>query len=454
MALLEEIKVPLLAVNDTTLTVVELAKQPGEKIKQGEVLLVFETSKTTYEVEAATEGFVQYLCSAGRDYAVNAVVARIFSEAAEALVTAPETSRPTAVAGVPGKKSAAALTGIPAPFPRTAEDQGMEEPEPYWEGKTLFSNEAGRLIEAYGLDEAVFRGKDLVTAMDVLRLVQTPHTPTGGTAGTAGVPTPTVAADLTKVILEKLTSGKKREIEYLSEIQHTGLTSTIHTHVEVENIFVPINRSLRYLKDSLLPVILYESSRLLVEYPQLNAYFTGDGVALYKAVSPGFAIDIDKGLKVVKVERAGEKTLREIETVILELSGNYLDDKLRLEDLTDITFTITDLGAEAVAFFQPLINRMSSAILGVSAVDAKLQRCTLSLTFDHRVTEGKLAARFLKDLKHRLESYRPDNVQYADISCFNCMKTLGEDLGRIGFMRCITPQGKDGYICQSCIKGF
>jgi pyruvate dehydrogenase E2 component (dihydrolipoamide acetyltransferase) len=216
-----------------------------------------------------------------------------------------------------------------------------------------------------------------------------------------------------------------------------------------------LNRSFQYLRDTLLPVIIYESSRLLTDYPLLNAYFTGDGTAIYKEVNPGFAIDIDKGLKVLKVAGAGQMTMATIEAEILRLSGDYLDDRVQVEQLSDITFTITDLSAEGVAFFQPLVNKMNSAILGVSAIDTKLQRCMLSLTFDHRVTEGKTVARFLNELKQRIESYRPSaGAKRPDIACFKCFKTLDEDLGGAGFVHCVTPEGKDGYICQSCLKGF
>ena len=83
MAVLQEIMVPLLAVNDTTLTVAELAFANGEKVAKGNVLMVFETSKTTFDVVAEVEGYVQYTCEAGQDYEVGVVVATIFSEAAE-----------------------------------------------------------------------------------------------------------------------------------------------------------------------------------------------------------------------------------------------------------------------------------------------------------------------------------------------------------------------------------
>ncbi|HET6253690.1 MAG TPA: 2-oxo acid dehydrogenase subunit E2 [Puia sp.] len=437
MALIQEILVPLLAVNDTTLTVVEISLASGSKVSKGDLIMVFETSKTTYDVEAQTDGYIQYLCEADRDYEVNAVVAKIFSEVGEAAV-APVIG-PAASAA---PRIAATVTASPSLNGHVA--------AAHWEGETIFSYEADALIVSSGIDKNVFRGRDFVSVADVRGLLK-PAAPKAPAVASA----PAASVDPGKAIVERLSSAKKREIEYLSDVQRTGLTSTINTYVEVEGIFTHLNPALKYLKDSLLPVIIYETSRLLADYPLLNAWSHGDGVAVYREVNPGFAIDIDKGLKVVKIAGAGAKSIGEIENDILQLSGSYLDDTLKLEDLTDITFTITDLSAEGVAFFRPLVNKMNSAILGVSAIDGKLQRVVLSLTFDHRVTEGKLAARFLKELKERLESYRPaDGAVHQDISCFKCYRTLREDLGGAGFMRCVTPEGKDGYICQACLKGF
>jgi len=444
MALLQEILVPLLAVNDTSLTVVEIVSPNGEKVKKGDLIMVFETSKTTYDVVAPEEGYIQYLCETDHDYEVNEVVARIYSEAAEA---ATALSRPVNSPAPHFAAPEAAVDFAPIAMPGSL---------PFWEGETLFSNEASRLIESSGLDRSAFAGKDFVSTADVAALLQPVRATTGQDhVRTTATTRPLLPVDPAKAIVERLSSGKRREIEYLEEVQSTGLTSTVNSFMETAGIFTHINPSLKYLKDSLLPVIIYEASRLLTDYHLLNAYFTGDAVALYKEVNTGFAIDIDKGLKVLKIPRSEQKSVGEIEQAILDLSGRYLDDTLQLEDLTDITFTITDLSAEGVAFFRPLINKMNSAILGVSAIDEKWQRCTLSLTFDHRVTEGKVAARFLRELKERLESYRPKlYTGFENITCFKCHKTLKEDLGDTGFARCITPEGKEGYICQSCLKGF
>ncbi|HEY4109848.1 2-oxo acid dehydrogenase subunit E2 [Puia sp.] len=467
MALLQEILVPLLAVNDTTLTVVELPCVAGAAVKKGEVILVLETSKTSYDVEAPVDGYIQYCCEAERDYAVNEVIARLYSEVSEASAPVPgrpRVAKPVVAPAINGQQYAPSAMTPPVQSRRAAATPA------HWGGETLFSYEAERLIEAAGLARETFAGRDLVTGADVQQYLNpvaapgarmaapTAATPTAAALTAAGTATSLKAVapvDPSKAIVQKLQSAKRREIEYLSDIQSTGLTSTLNTHIEMEGIFPQLNKGLGYLKDSLLPVIVYETARMLAGYPLLNAYFTGDAVAVYKEVNPGFAIDIDKGLKVLKLEGAGGKSLRDIEADILRLSGAYLDDTLTVEQLTDITFTITDLSAEGVAFFRPLINKMNSAILGVSAIDEKLQRCTFSLSFDHRVTEGKYVAGFLRELKERIESYRGDaGGFYTDISCFKCYKTLKEDLGGTGFVRCITPEGKEGYVCQSCLKGF
>jgi len=436
MALLQEIKVPLLAVNDTTLTVVAIHFVSGQKVKKGDLLMVFETSKTTYDVESEADGYVQYFCETGNDYEVNAVVAKIVEALPELELVKPVAVSPAAQNGQ--QRAVAAASD--------------------WNGDTVFSVEATKLIATAGADLSLFTGRDFVSCTDAEEILGISPRLAAKTNNPLPVVTKTkqaITPDNHKTTVERLSSGKKREIEYLSDIQSTGLTSTINTYVETGGIFINLNASLRYLKDSLLPLIVYETSRLLKKYPLLNAFFAGDKVAVYKEVNIGFAIDIDKGLKVLKLPATNEKDLQAIEESIMELSGKYLDDKLGITDLTEIGFTITDLSAENVAFFRPLINTLNSAILGVSSIDEKLNRCVLTITFDHRVTEGKQVAVFLNELKQRIESYRPDeSYKTKIISCFKCYTTLADDITDVGFAACIMPDGQAGYICQRCFKGF
>jgi pyruvate/2-oxoglutarate dehydrogenase complex dihydrolipoamide acyltransferase (E2) component len=331
MSLIKEIAVPLIAVNDTSLTVVELSFANGAQIKKGDTVMVFETSKTTYNVEADADGYIQYLCETGSDYEVGYIAAKIFSTAEE-IVIEPQT--------IPGKSN---KTVRPA----------IELTTPVWEGETLFSHKAAELMKERNISPAQFSGRDFVSEDDVKLLLgisvkpSVQHTPKVQQAAAVVKTVPPQL--LEKVIVEKLSSNKKREIQFLSEVQSSGLTSTIHTQVEAEGFFLHVNQSLQTLKNSLLPVIIYECARLLKKYPLLNSFFNGDTIAIYNDVHIGFAIDIDKGLKVVRIQDTDKKSIQQTEEAILELSGRYLDDKLSIEDLTDVTFTITDLSAESTA---------------------------------------------------------------------------------------------------------
>ena len=237
MPILQEIKVPLLAVNDTMLTVVELSFEPGSLVKKGDIIIVFESSKTTYDVVAEAEGYISYLCEVGEDYEVNEIIANIYS-AKEDLPPIPEVKKHKAVT--------------------VAAKERFEEAEAIWEGDTMFSPAAMALMKKNNIDSSAFKGRDFVNKTDVEEKLGIARK-TSNQASKVGKIWQLLPTDADKVIVEKLSSNKKREIEYLGNIQQTGLTSTINTIVETDGLFVHINQSLHYLKNSLLPVIIYET---------------------------------------------------------------------------------------------------------------------------------------------------------------------------------------------------
>ena len=383
-------------------------------------------------MEAEAEGYIEYACLVGCDYEVDTIVARIVSTIEEIKETV-EARSPVVQSGLQKNNQAT-----------------------NWNGQTLFSKVALELIKENGIDQQVFNGRDFVNNEDVLQYLgkDTRKNQSAVSPPPGGIKPLTLPAGENATI-KKLTSNKKREIEYLQSVQSVGLTSTINTFIETDGIFVHLNKAGTILKDSLLPVTVFETARLLNKYKELNAFYADGAIHYYENINVGFAIDIDRGLKVIKIPGAQLKSFPEVEEDIVSLSGKYLDDTLHYDDLAGVTFTITDLSSENVAFFRPLVNFMNSAILGISAIDEKLGRCIYTVTFDHRVTEGKLVARFLKELKDRLESYRSVHfTKQSLVKCFKCLKSLSDDLGDVGFAKCITPQGEEAYICQSCLKGF
>lgn len=435
MAVLQQIAVPLLAVNDTFLTVVEINSQQKAAVKKGDIVMVFETSKTTYEVIAETDGFIKYNCEQGNDYAVNDIVAEIYSNADEIKIEE--------------KK----VVEVAASKPATT---SVSKVEFNYTGTTLFSIAAQTLLAKNNINPDVFAGYEMVTAKDVElyinpslanKVAETSTQKTTAKKSNATLPDGATA--------QKLSSTKKREIEYLSAVQETGLTSTLAINISTNGLFGSVNKHLKYFKNSLLPLVIYETSRLLVKYPLMNGFFTDNQIYTYNEVNVGFAVDIDKGLKVVKIANTNEHSIAAIEEQILNLSNQYLEDKIPVENLTGISFTITDLSGEGISYFRPLVNMFNSAIIGISSIDEELQRFNTSITFDHRVTEGKYVAQFLNELKQRIESYAyNDDEANNHISCYKCFKTLKEDLAQVGLLPVITHQGKRAFICQSCFSGL
>ncbi|MEO8414543.1 MAG: 2-oxo acid dehydrogenase subunit E2 [Ginsengibacter sp.] len=429
MAVVQEIKVPLISVNDTKLTVIDICFLAGDQVKKGDVILVFETSKTTYEVGAEVNGYIQYMCATDEDYEVDTIVAMLYDNASEVQV----------------------YDNLPL------EKNTQMKLAAHWTGETLFSKGALHIINERGLNRKLFAGSDFISKEDVLVYLGESKKNQSAISPDAEIAKENRTSSIseTQGLVQKLSANKKLEVEYLGSVQAVGLTSTVNNFIDTDGIFIHLNESLKALKNSLLPVTIYEASRLLAKYKKLNAFYAEGSICYYEKINIGFAIDLDQGLKVLKVPDAQKKTISEIEEDIIGLSGKYLDNALHYDDLTDITFTITDLSSEKVAFFRPLVNYRNSAILGISSIDEKLDRCTFTVTFDHRVTEGKLVAKFLNDLKSRLESYRSNHfASHQHIKCFKCYKLLAEDLSDVGFTKCITPNGENAFICQSCLKGF
>ena len=138
-----------------------------------------------------------------------------------------------------------------------------------------------------------------------------------------------------------------------------------------------------------------------------NSFFHGNQIHYYDEVCLGYAMDMDKGLKVVNLGDLSQKPVKEVNNRVLDFVRQYISNSIPVRDLGGSTFTVTDLSSEGCLSFTPLINIYQSAILGIAAVDAKQKEngVILTLTFDHRVSEGRTASRFLKALKQKVEAH-------------------------------------------------
>ncbi|MFA7498258.1 MAG: 2-oxoglutarate dehydrogenase, E2 component, dihydrolipoamide succinyltransferase, partial [Leucobacter sp.] len=173
-------------------------------------------------------------------------------------------------------------------------------------------------------------------------------------------------------------------------------------------------------KLSFLPFFALAAAEALQSYPIINSTVEGDSIAYPESENLSIAVDTERGLLTPVLRDAGSKNLAEIAAGIADLAQRTRDNKLTPDELMGGTFTLTNTGSRGALFDTPLVFLPQSAILGTGAVvkkpavvsgpdgDAIAIRSTvyLALSYDHRTIDGADAARFLGQVKQRLESGR------------------------------------------------
>jgi len=167
------------------------------------------------------------------------------------------------------------------------------------------------------------------------------------------------------------------------------------------------------IKISFNHIIMKVCAKVLMEMPTINASLDGDTLTIHPAANIGLAVGLDSGLLVPNVKNCDTRSLSGIAVETEKLIADVRENKLIMDDMVGGTFTITNIGAYGITNFSPIINQPELAILGVNAiVDTPVvlggqivirPMMNLSLTADHRIVDGVLAAKFLQRVAEYLE---------------------------------------------------
>jgi len=162
-------------------------------------------------------------------------------------------------------------------------------------------------------------------------------------------------------------------------------------------------------------LILFVVSRILPQYPELNALFSDNVISQYKQVHLGFAVDTPRGLMVPVIRSANRLSLKQISAEARRLAAACLDGTAKPDEISGGTFSITNLGNLGVESFTPVLNPPQVGILGVGSISLKpvevegevqfIQHIGLSLTINHQVVDGAPAARFLQAVSRGLAEF-------------------------------------------------
>lgn len=357
------VHVPRETVNDEVVKLVKWLADEGALVRPGQAIAEIETSKAVLEMEAPEGGYLRHRHAIGSTIPVGAILFY--------------------------------LTATPSdPLPE--EQSSSIAPKPPG-GDTRFSGKAQALIDEHGIDPAEFAHLGLVRESDVLALLSSRPSLLAKSGASSRVSERS----------EPLPQRKVNETRYLSAGQNSGLASSVSVLCATRGLRALARRKAEW-GGSLVAVLIHEAARLLPVYPPLNAWWQ-DGIAhYYDDVNIGVAVDSGHGIRVPVIRDAARKSLDEIVPELQELMRRSFKDGLDVDMVSDGTFTITDLSAEGVFGIAPMINYRQSAILSVGAEfflpGVETGVFQLGLTFDHRLTEGRPASAFLRDLRERLRA--------------------------------------------------
>jgi hypothetical protein len=314
-----------------------------------------------------------------------------------------------------------------------------------------FSPAAAALIAQHHLGSVDF-ASDFVTTKIVHRHLHP--------AATQTTPKPTIvrpaepAGDVHSGKSGREVERRKRvEIEMLSQ----GAGNTMLSVLGIVLGPMIVSRSADdFLHGSITDLVIYEASRLMRKYPNLNASYSDGRIVNHYDVHAGLAIDNGGRLVVYGIEHSDRASMSELSESISDAVERYMSGSLTSAELTRATFTVTDLSGSELDFVLPLLPRGQSCILGIT----RSARTGFSIFagFDHRVTEGKELGSFLGELRDRLVSFttaEPKTVE--EICCGFCGRSAEEAFQKsknLGLLKLVNRDGHEHLCCASCWNGW
>jgi pyruvate dehydrogenase E2 component (dihydrolipoamide acetyltransferase) len=408
---LAEVRIPDIG-DFTNVPVIEIFVKVGDTVKAEDPVVSLESDKATMDVPAPLGGVVREIRVNVGDKVSEGTVIMVVStgsgapapaaSAAPALapaqaMQAPSVASPTrAVAGVDEAAFALAYAG-PA-VRKLARELGVNL------GAIKGTGEHGRIVRA---DVESFAKGGASQAAPAAKGVSAPS----AAGGLDLLPWP-------KVDFAKFGPIERRELSRIKKISAANLHRNwvviphVTTHDEaditdLEQFRVQMNKELEKsgIKVSMLPFMMKAAVATLKKFPEFNASLEGDALVLKNYWHIGFAADTPNGLMVPVIRDCDKKTIPEITKEMGELAKLARDGKLKPDQMSGGTFTISSLGGIGGIYFTPIINAPEVAIMGVCksywkqhSSDGKTStwRLTLplSLSWDHRVIDGAAAARF------------------------------------------------------------
>jgi len=421
---IQEVNVPDIG-DDGAVDVIEVQVQVGDSVEKDDTLIVLETEKATMDIPAPVSGKItEFKISVGDKVSTGDLIA---------MIEAVSTGASATVAEAPSKTEAQVPQQTEAVKPEVTAPKVMPVAEPLKpanQGVVHASPAIRRFARELGADLSLIKGsgpKGRIVKIDVQQFIKAELAkPTSSaTASTSGLPQMPVI-DFTKfgetesVPLSKIQkiSSKNLHRNWVSIPHVTQHDDADITEMEAFRKAMKAEALSEGIKLTPLAFMLKAVVASLKAYPRFNSSLSADGETLImkKYFHIGVAVETPDGLVVPVVRDVDKKSIYQLASDLAELSAKAREKKLGIDGMQGSCFTISSLGGIGGTSFTPIVNWPDVAILGVSKSSMKpiwngtdfepRLMLPLSLSYDHRVIDGAVAARFVTHLSKTLGDIR------------------------------------------------
>ena len=224
---------------------------------------------------------------------------------------------------------------------------------------------------------------------------------------------------LRRVLAERAVASMQASAQ-LTTVVEVDVTRVANLRKAVQPKFVAAGTKLNFM-----PFFFLAAAEALRAHPKLNASVEGENIVYHGTENISFAVDSERGLLTPVIRDASTLTILQTAQQIADLAARTRENKLKPDELSGGTFTLTNTGSRGALFDTPVVFLPQVAILGTGAVTKRAVVITdadggesiairsmvyLALSYDHRIVDGADASRFLVDVKSRLEAADFDSV--------------------------------------------
>ena len=388
---------------------VEWKKNEGDAVAAGDVLAEVETDKAVMELVARSAGtLIKRVVDVGTTLPVGGIVAWLGAKGEEVPGGA-------AAAPAPAAAPKAAVPAAPVPAVAAAGSAGSQQPAAASSSDRVKASPlAKKIAKEKGLDLGRVQGSGPAGRV-VLRDLDGASAQAAAaplTVGRASMPAPGVVFEDVPLSQIRKTIAKRLS-------QSLGPIPTFYLTMDVDMTrSAEAREALKALgpegKVSFNDIIIKAVATALIQHPACNAWWMDDRIRVWRQAHIGMAVAIEDGLITPVIRNAETKSLREISAESRDLAGRARERKLKPEEYTGSTFSISNLGMFDIEHFTAIINPPEAGILAVgkvreepAVVDGQVtvrQKMRMTMSCDHRAIDGATGAAFLKTLKTLLEN--------------------------------------------------